>query len=296
MPFLGEIAALATAACWVVSSLSFQSAGRRVGSLPVNFLRIFLAFFLLGFYTLAVHGSFIPMGASAHAWLWLSLSGLVGFVFGDLFLFKAFVAVGARLSMLVMASVPVQTALIGYLFLGERIGMLGIGGLAVTLAGIMLVVASRRNGDGAPRAGLGRGVFSAFLGAFGQAVGYVLSKYGMGDYDPFAATQIRVITGVIGFAFVVTLRGAWPRVRQALRDGGALARIATGAFFGPFLGVSLSLLAAQHTATGIAATLMATTPVLIIAPARLFFKEEVGWREVVGALVAVAGAAVIFLR
>lgn len=296
MPFLGEIAALATAACWVVSSLSFQSAGRRVGSLPVNFLRIFLAFFLLGFYTLAVHGSFIPMGASAHAWLWLSLSGLVGFVFGDLFLFKAFVAVGARLSMLVMASVPVQTALIGYLFLGERIGMLGIVGMAVTLAGIMLVVASRRNGDGAPRAGIGRGVFYAFLGAFGQAVGYVLSKYGMGDYDPFAATQIRVITGVIGFAFVVTLRGAWPRVRQALRDGGALARIATGAFFGPFLGVSLSLLAAQHTATGIAATLMATTPVLIIAPARLFFKEEVGWREVVGALVAVAGAAVIFLR
>ncbi len=296
MSFLGEIAALATAACWVVSSLSFQIAGRRVGSLPVNFLRIFLAFFLLGFYTLAVRGSFLPTGASTHAWLWLSLSGLVGFVFGDLFLFKAFVAVGARLSMLVMASVPVQTAFIGYLFLGERIGVLGIIGMAVTLAGIAFVVASRRSDEGTPRAGRGRGILYAFLGAFGQAVGYVLSKYGMGDYDPFAATQIRVITGVAGFVLVVTFRGAWPRVRQAFRDSGALVRIATGAFFGPFLGVSLSLLAAQHTATGIAATLMATTPVLIIAPAHFFFKEEIGWREVAGAFVAVAGAAVIFLR
>ncbi len=295
MPFLGEIAALATAACWVVSSLSFQSAGRRVGSLPVNFLRISLALFFLGFYTLVMQGSFFPVGVSRHAWLWLSLSGVVGFVFGDLFLFKAFVTVGARLSMLVMASVPVQTAFIGYLFLGERIGFFGIVGMVITIVGIVLVVTSRGGVEG-PRPAVGRGVVYAFLGALGQAVGYVLSKYGMGDYDPFAATQIRVITGVAGFALVVTIRSAWPRVFSALRDRGAMARIAAGAFFGPFLGVSLSLLAAQHTATGIAATLMATTPVLIIAPARFLFNERIGWREIVGALIAVAGAAVIFLR
>jgi len=296
MPLLGEIAALATAACWVVSSLSFQSAGRRVGSLPVNFLRLLLAFSLLGLYTLTVQGSFFPAGASPHAWLWLSFSGLVGFVFGDLFLFKAFVEVGARLSMLVMASVPVQTTIIGYLLLGETIGPIGLLGMAVTLAGIALVILGRRNGAGTPQTGTRRGIGYAFLGALGQAVGYVLSKYGMGDYDPFAATQIRVITGAVGFTLIVTLRGAWPRVGQALRDAGVMSRISAGAFFGPFLGVSLSLLAAQHTATGIAATLAGTTPVLILAPARLLLKEPIGWREVLGALIAVTGAAIIFLR
>ncbi|HNT27823.1 MAG TPA: DMT family transporter [bacterium] len=296
LPFLGEIAALATACCWVISSLSFQTAGRKVGSLPVNLIRIVLGFLFLSVYLTVVRGTPVPLDATPHAWGWLTLSGVAGFLFGDLFLFKSFVVVGARTAMLVMSSVPVLTTVIAYLFMGETIGPIGMIGMAVTIAGIALVVAKRDPAESAARPQWGRGVLYAFGGAFGQAVGLVLSKYGMGAMDPFAATQIRVITGVLGFVALVTYLGAWGRVAAALRDRRSLAFIATGAFFGPFLGVSLSLLSVQYTATGIASTIMSTTPVLIIAPAIVLFKEKVSWREVMGAAVAVGGVALLFWR
>ncbi|HSN55647.1 MAG TPA: DMT family transporter, partial [Candidatus Sulfomarinibacteraceae bacterium] len=82
-PHAGELAALATACCWTVTGLAFQAAGRRVGSLPVNLIRLVMAVFLLGGFTWATRGMPLPMDAPRHAWLWLSLSGLVGFTIGD---------------------------------------------------------------------------------------------------------------------------------------------------------------------------------------------------------------------
>ena len=123
----------------------------------------------------------------------------------------------------------------------------------------------------------------------------MLSKYGMGDYDAFAATQIRIIAGTVGLGVVVTVLGLWPRIARALRDGRAVVSMSLGSFFGPFLGVSFSLLAVKYTATGIAATIMALVPVLIVVPSVVLFREKVTPREIAGVVVAVAGVAVLFL-
>jgi len=80
-----------------------------------------------------------------------------------------------------------------------------------------------------------------------------------------------------------------------LKNKSAMGRIGIGAFFGPFLGVSFSLLAVKYTTTGIASTLMALTPVMIILPARYIFKEKITTKEVVGAFIAVAGVVVFFV-
>jgi len=296
---LGEIAALATAACWTVTAMAFESAGKRVGSLPVNLLRLLMAILLLSGYTTLTRGLPLPTDASAHAWFWLSVSGVVGFLLGDLFLFRAFVVIGSRIAMLIMAAVPPITAVLGWLLLGETLTPTNLVGMGLTMAGISWVVLERGR-DGAD-ASLSRGsrplagILLAFGGAFGQAVGLVLSKYGMGDYDAFAATQIRIIAGAAGFILLFFIRPTWHRVGAALRDGAAMRRITLGAVFGPFLGVSLSLLAVQYTESGVAATIMSIVPVLIIVPAILVFKEQPTMREVVGAVVAVVGVAVMFL-
>ncbi|HHI67879.1 MAG TPA: EamA family transporter, partial [Planctomycetes bacterium] len=60
IPHAGEAAALATAFCWTFTSLAFESAGRRVGSLAVNFLRLVPAFFLLLFFCWAWRGKPFP--------------------------------------------------------------------------------------------------------------------------------------------------------------------------------------------------------------------------------------------
>ena len=294
---LGELAALATAGCWTITAMVFESAGRRVGFLSVNFIRLSFAVILLGVYGAITRGVPFPFDASAEAWGWLAASGIAGLAFGDLCLFRALVLVGARLSTLLMSLVPPMTALLGWLVLGERLDVLDGIGMALTLGGVVWVVLERRP-EGAPRmSGRDRrnGVLLGLGGALGQAAGLVLSKRGMGSYDAFSATQIRVIAGLVGFALIFVAVGWWPRVASALRDGRAMATIGAGSVFGPFLGIALSLVAVQNTEAGAAATIMAIVPVLIIVPAVLINKEKVSLRAVLGAIVAVAGVGVMFL-
>jgi drug/metabolite transporter (DMT)-like permease len=303
----GELAALATACCWVVTALSFEAAGKRIGSLSLNLIRLVMSLVPLCLWGLVSRGHALPLDAAPSAWAWLTLSGLVGFTLGDLCLFRAFVLIGPRLATLIMASVPVWTSLLGFVFLQERLLARELVGIALTVAGIAWAVSQRRPAaapaetqDGSEPASkpsrwrfAGSGIAMALAGALGQAVGLVLSKHGMGDYDAFAATQIRVLAGIAGFAIVITLWRWWPRVREAVRDTKAMGPTAIGALFGPFLGVGLSLLAVQLAPTGVASSVMATTPILML-PVSWMRGESFGWAGALGAVLAVAGVAVLF--
>ncbi|MCA1744603.1 MAG: DMT family transporter, partial [Bacteroidales bacterium] len=284
---IGELAALATALCWTFTSMAFEAAGKKVGSLSVNLIRLVIAFFLLGLFTWVTQGHFLPTGVSSHAWLWLSISGLIGFVIGDLLLFQAFVVIGARISMLVMSLSPPLTAFFGWLIIGEKLSLANSIGMMITLWGIALVVLARpQNGKKMQFHYPLKGILLALGGAAGQGLGLVLSKFGMRELDPFMSTQIRVITGIIGFTLLFTFTRNWGKIFMAVKNQKAMIRIGTGAFFGPFLGVSLSLLAIQHTTTGIASTLNSLTPVLIIPFAIFWFKEKITTKEVIGSLLA----------
>jgi len=195
---------------------------------------------------------------------------------GDLCLFKAFVLVGSRVAMLIMALVPPLTAVMSRIFLNENLTPHHLCGMGLTLAGIALVVLTPGEIFGEKRLRFSHplaGVLLAFGGALGQAGGLVISKYGMGDYDAFAATQIRAIAGLAGFTLLYSVSGKWGHVSRALRHGSGMWFVLLGAFCGPFLGVSFSLLAIQHTLAGVAATIMAIVPVLIIPPAVLIFHQ-----------------------
>ncbi|MEM1413318.1 MAG: DMT family transporter [Myxococcota bacterium] len=292
----GETAALATAFCWVMSALFFGAAGRRIGSLPVNLVRLVLAVPLLSLVTLALRGQALPLDASAEAWAWLSLSGVIGLAFGDLCLFRAFVDAGPRLATLVMAFAPAVAALTGWVWLGERLGGTDLAGMALTFGGIVLAVVSRDRTAGTQGPALKRGITLAALGAVGQGVGLVVGKRGMGSYDPIAATQIRIYAGLGAFVLLFTLTRRWGLVARGLRDRRALRDTSIGTIFGPVIGVSLSLVAIQHTETGVAAAIMATSPVLILPFAIVMEKERVGPGGLVGAVLACAGVALLFLR
>lgn len=298
--YLGEIAALLTAACWTVTAMSFESAGKRVGALSLNLIRLVIGLIFLSIYNAIFNGGFFPI-ATGYQWFWLSLSGIIGFVLGDLFLFHAFIIIGARISMLIMALVPPLTALIGWITLGEKLTGMEFLGMGITLLGIVLVMSSKLDikkeafGRTLKMGPLVLGSLLAFGGAVGQAAGLVLSKKGMQDMDAFSATQIRIMVGMLGFAIVITIFKRWKHLFGALKDLKAMKVMTLGSFFGPFLGVSLSLLAVQYTDTGVAATLMALTPVMIIPPAIMMKKEKVSVIEILGALISVGGVALFFL-
>jgi drug/metabolite transporter (DMT)-like permease len=302
LAWFGEIAALLTAVFWTITSMSFESAGKKVGSIAVNIIRLLIAFLIYGVVNYFRRGLFCPVDAGTERWMWLILSGIVGFVMGDLFLFKAYVVIGARIAMLIMALAPPITAFVSWLMLGEVLSPMNWVGMIVTLTGIAIVILKREKNDSdanirgkiTTNYNL-KGILLAFGGAVGQAVGLVLSKKGMGEYDAFAASQIRVIAGLGGFIIIVLLTKRMGKIWNALHHMPAMKRITLGSVFGPFLGVSFSLLAVQHTEAGIAATLMSIVPVLIIAPAVLIFHEKVNWKEIIGAVITVGGVALFFL-
>ena len=293
----GEMIALITVFCWTISASAFEAAGKKVGSLSVNLIRLVLAFLLISSYNLFNRGMFLPIDASTTNWFWLTFSGLIGFVLGDLFLFQAYVVVGSRISMLIMSAVPPITALTGFFLLGERITLLDTIGMLITIGGIALVILTKKAGEKKVKFSQPiKGLVFAFLGACGQAFGLVLSKLGMGSYDPFAATQIRIIAGIIGFIIVLTVLKSWGKVILALKNSQAMKFISIGSIFGPFLGVSLSLLAVQHAPTGVVSTITSITPVLIIPISILLFKEKVSPREVLGAFISLMGVSFLFLK
>ncbi|MCK4903872.1 MAG: DMT family transporter, partial [Candidatus Marinimicrobia bacterium] len=255
--------------------------------------------------SLFTKGTLFPVDFPMHAWIWLGLSGLIGFALGDLFLFKAFVEIGPRLSMLIMTLTAPISALLGLTFLGEIYSFQQWLGMLLTLIGVSWVILERSNNiqnntKREIRKVTKSGIIYAFLGTLGQATGYVLSKYGMminNDYlEPFAATQIRVIVGTIGFIIIISLNQSWPKVFIAIRNISAMGFMFGGAFLGPFLGVSLSLLALHYITAGVASTITALVPILIIPSVMYIGKEHVSLRAFAGAIIAVAGVFLLFIK
>lgn len=291
---VGELISLLTAVCFALSVVFFTRAGRRIGSMTLNPIRLAMGLVFLTVYGAVMRGTPLPTDAPPNAWGWLALSGFVGLFLGDMFLFRAFLEVGPRLSSLLMSLAPPITALVGFLFLDERIGAVGLAGMTLTVVGIVLTI-SERQPERKQNVPSPRGIVFGVLGAVGQAVGLVLSKKGMGSYDAFAATQVRVIGALFAFLLLFIGLRRFGQIRQALRDRYAMGLAAAGAFVGPFLGVGCSLLAVQYIETGVAASIIATTPLMVI-PFSWLEGDRPGIRGIVGTTLAVVGVALLFLR
>ena len=274
-----------------MSALFFEKAGHKIGSLSVNFIRLFFAIGFLGITTFFTRGLFFPIDATSYQWFWLGLSGFIGFFLGDLLLFQSYMVIGSRTAALIMSLAPMLTAIIGWFFLDEILSPKNIIAIIVSVSGIIIAISNRRMKLNVPV----KGFLLALGGAFGQAVGLILSKKGMGDYDPVASTQIRALFGLLSFGILLTVVGRWKRLGQALTHKSAMKSVTVGAFFGPFVGVALGLFAIQQTKTGIASTLMALVPIFIIVPSAIMFKEKIRLQQIIGAIVSIGGATLFFL-
>ncbi len=299
---IGESAAVATSCLWTASSIFFTSAGKRIGSLSVNAYRMIIAIGLLVLAHVLLLGTILPL-ASSEQWFWMGLSGVVGLGIGDSGLFAAFVVIGPRRSVLVMALSPIFTSAGAFLMLGEVISTLAIVGISTTLFGVVVVImeAEERSGDEPVSKKLkGYGVILALVGAIGQGVGLVFAKRGIYSdptmaLNPLSATLMRLILGALSVWVVMLLAGKLPALRDAIKSRGGILQTTAGAFVGPFLGITLSMVAVSYTETGIAQTLMSLMPVLIIPVVWILYKQRTSWRGILGAVVAVIGVAILFL-
>lgn len=299
----GEYAALLTTVFWTITALSFETASKKIGSLHLNLLRLALAFVLLSVFSLINRNMPFPADAGIHQWVWLSLSGIVGFVIGDYCLFKAFILIGARISMLIMTLAPVIATLVSWIFLQDKISTMEIAGMGLTVFGIAMVIFvktsgssnSTQHGKQMKLALPVQGIVLAIIASAGQGIGLVISKHGMNSYDPFSSAQIRVLAGFAGFAILFSILRKWKELPTSIQNSKAMLWLAVGSVFGPFLGVSFSMIAVQHTNAGIAQTIMSLVPIIIIPPTIMITGKWPRMREVIGALLAVAGVTLFFI-
>jgi drug/metabolite transporter (DMT)-like permease len=69
-----------------------------------------------------------------------------------------------------------------------------------------------------------------------------------------------------------------------------------GGVLGPFFGITFSLIAVKNTDVGVASTLMATVPILMLPLVHFVYKEKISTRAILGSVLSVAGIAILFLR
>lgn len=296
--FAGELAALGTAVSWAVGSNFFAAAGRRMGSVVLNRLRITTACVLLSLALFATQGSPWPVWATPAQVGWLAASGVVGFVFGDTWYFRSLVILGPGRAALLASSAPIFTMLFAALLLREHPGPLAWLGTAMTLSGIGWVLRERERGREPHVEGSAAvGVMAGILAALGQSAGYVLSKTALNTgIDPLSATLVRVGSAAVAIWLLAAAERAVGVTLDALRDRRGAAFMAGGALFGPFMGVTLSLTAIRFIDTGVAASITAIYPLFTMLIAARFHGEPLTRRALLGAAVAVAGVVVLFLR
>ena len=235
---------------------------------------------------------------------WMLLSGLVGYVIGDFCLFECYIIIGSRYGQLFMTLAPLAAALMAWIALGQQMAPMSIIAMLVTLIGIGISVLGRGEHHKVSLKLPLNGVLFAVGAALCQGIGLVLSKIGMDHYEtgampdwliPFSANFLRCIAGIIGFSILLYFREGFKPLREALHDRKGMTVATATTIFGPFVGVGFSLMAVQYTSAGIASTLMALTPIIIILPSYWLFRQRITWRAVLGAIISVLGVSLFFL-
>jgi uncharacterized membrane protein len=284
--------------CWAIGSNLFTAAARRMGAGILNRHRLLVGAVLVASILWVTHGSPWPLSASRSQILILVASGLIGFVFGDTWFIRALVILGPGRAGLMASLAPLMTAALGWVLLGERLGPLAWFGTLLIVGGVAWVMSDRRTREHARLHGhVAAGVIAGVLAALGQAVGYVLSKMALRTgIDPLSANTIRITSAAAAIWMFTAARGEIRQTVRALEDRGAAAFMLAGTVFGPVLGVSLSLLALQFIEAGVAGSITAVYPVLALAISSRFHREPLTARTLLGAVLAIAGVIVLFLR
>ena len=308
--YIGEIISLGVACSWTVAALSSEVGSRRLGVFVMNVWRMLLALLFSVCLMWLTMGEPFPLYAGAEAWSWLLLSGVVGYFFGDWCLFNSYLTIGSRYGQLFMTLAPMFAALSAWVSIGQTLSAGSLIAMSVTIVGISISVLGRGNHHKLSIQLPAKGVLYGIGAGMGQGVGLVLSKIGLDHYTadvpvavlpqvenylPFGANLIRCLAGLLCFTIWLLVRGEGSKMRTSIHNHKGMLAMLTAVISGPFVGVGFSLMAVQYTAAGIASTLMAMTPIIILLPSYWLFKQKITWRAVVGAVISVVGVSLFFL-
>lgn len=290
---LGELAALSSSLCFTFGPTLFTIAGRQLGSLTTNRMRLLLgvAYFLVIHWI--IFGTPYPHMATRPL-IYMLLSGVVGLALSDVFLFEAFLLVGPRIALLIINLAPVLATAMAWVLLDERLSLPQLAAIAVVLSGVSWVVLERGAADEEgkrERHYAPRGLLYALIAAVVGAFGVLFAKMGMNaNINPISGATVRLSGGMAVLWLWTILAGdLMPTLQKVRANPKALRMVAIAVLVGPVIGVSLSLYALKTIPVGIATTLASLPPVLLLPVSHWVFHERITPRAIIGTVIATAG-------
>ncbi|GAB6282931.1 MAG: hypothetical protein STSR0008_16830 [Ignavibacterium sp.] len=296
MSYTGELLALITAFLWSITSFLFGEVTEKIGPINLNINRLILGTMFLLIYILLFH---LEIKVSFTQLIYLSISGIIGLVIGDSFLYKAFQHIGPRYSMLIMSLSPGLTSIFGNIFLKESLTFTAVIGIVITIAGISIVSLERKEVPTSKYKISKIGFLFAFLAALGQAIQLIFAKFAFNESEinGFVVSFIRMLSAFIiiipAMAFIKKFKNPF---KLLAHNSKTISFLVIGSFLGPFLGITFSLISISLTKVGIASTLMSTMPIIMLPMSGIIYKEKIPIFGIIGSILAVIGVAILFLR
>ena len=287
---MGESLALAAAFGWVGSSVFLERASKETGTLAVNLIRLIIALLFLGVITYVKRGLVLPLDVTKESLKFLSISGLFGLFLGDFFLYKSYIKIGPRITLLVMTFSPIAVSILSFFILGEKIEGFKVLGMLLTIIGIAIVILKKKNDKEFSKVGF----IYALLAMLGESLGIIFTRLGSIEYDSFATIQVRTIPAILAFIVYISLKKEWSNIKEGIVNKKGMIYIVLGTIVAT-LGVTALVEAMKYANVGIVSTLAATSPILIIPISIIFFKEKVSILEGIGALISFVGITIFFI-
>ncbi|MEY2994423.1 MAG: hypothetical protein RL357_1358 [Pseudomonadota bacterium] len=296
-----DLPALGAATCWAASTLLSANPAKQLGALRFVRWRMFLVLVLL-WPTVMWMGRWNHLDwGTATA---MVLSGVVGITLGDSALFAAMNRLGPRRTGVLFATHALFSAGLGFVFLGERLGIQAYAGAILTVTGVMVAVGWGHRSQSVdawePQGPMRAGIGLALLAAACQALGALIAKpalTGDGALDPALALAMRVSAAWLALVILQPFprRGGTPNAPKPL-DWRVLKQTAISGWTGMGIGMGLLLWALSLGSVGAVGVLSSVSPVLVLPMLWWVYRRPPAWGAWVGAACAVGGTALMLTR
>jgi drug/metabolite transporter (DMT)-like permease len=286
---IGYSAALGSAASWAAGSILFKPLSDRLSPMGLTLSKAFLSVLFLGAVTLILRLDI----ASTEGLGLLIISGLLGIALGDALFFAALRDLGPVTMIIFFFFGQFFTACLAIIFLGEMPAIQAWFGMAVTLAGVGLLLWPKISAGSDMGVTTRRGIALGCAYTLCFSLSMIVAKEALENAHTISATFVRMAAGAAGM-FVVGIvtrkMSDWLTPFKDLKMLGFLTLAVAIVTFGGFW---LSLVAIKYVDVAVANTLGATEPLFVLPLAVVFLKERVTRFEVGGTVLTVVGVLLI---
>ncbi len=293
--YQGELLALSAALFWALAVILFRITGRGVRPLSLNLFKTIFCTGLLCITLLVLKEPMFP-GLPFRVYAIMLLSGSIGIGISDTLFFASLNRLGAGLSAIVNCSYSPLVIILATIFLGERMNLWQLVGVASIIAAVYIIASSNRTSS-LPKKHLVSGIFLGIAAMFSMAVSIVLMKPYLAQTSLLWATLIRTVGGILVIAVVIVLHTQRRGLLNELRATKNWKLMAIGSFLGGYLAFIAWMGGMKFTLVSTASALNQMSTIFIFVLGVLFLREAITARKITALGLAVAGVLLItFLK